>query len=122
MKDMPLYECPRFGWCSVNNCPLHPQYPDLFVSPLDEERICTLGKTYRQRIAEKYPGVLRFDGLKSREYKSLQKWNRLTPEEQRQRREKAKKNLFSSVSQNAKGKKVSEHVLRESNTGGGTNG
>lgn len=81
---MPNRECPRFNSCSVNNCPLDTGYPDYPASPLDGETTCTLGKTIRIRIAAKYPGVLRFEGLKSREYYGKITWNK-KPEGDKQR-------------------------------------
>lgn len=69
----PSLDCPRFQTCSVNNCPLHPDYPDLAVSPLDPERRCILGKTRRLQIAGRYQGVLRFGGLKAREFHTKQR-------------------------------------------------
>lgn len=78
----PFYDCPRYQKCSVNNCPLHPQYPDLTIDPEDHEQKCTLAKSVRIRVAEKYPGVLKLEGLTPREFNGRNKWNALSTEEQ----------------------------------------
>jgi hypothetical protein len=43
-KPLPLELCQRFDKCSVNNCPLHPSYPDLIVDLEDPKTKCKLGK------------------------------------------------------------------------------
>jgi len=57
-------ECPRWGGCSVNACPLdpHPKHP------ADKETKCPMEKSVRVRIAAKYPGQLPFEGLMPREH------------------------------------------------------
>ena len=95
----PNAECPRYIQCSINNCPLYPEYPDLFTSPYDAEKKCTISKTIRLRIAAKYPGILRFGGMKIAEYKALEAWNARTPEVKARFIAGAKKNAFVSVSQ-----------------------
>jgi len=90
MSKQPLFDCPRFDACSVNACPLDPQYPDRPSHPDDFERKCTLGKTYRERIAARYPGALRFDGLTSREWKARRRVEAMTPEEREELRERAR--------------------------------
>jgi hypothetical protein len=54
-EKQPFYVCPRFAKCNVNNCPLHPKYPELVSDPEDEEKKCSLAKTIRIRIAADYP-------------------------------------------------------------------
>jgi hypothetical protein len=55
-------ECPRYISCSVNNCPLDPDYPNLFVAKDDKEKRCTMEKGVRTRIAATAPGTLRLEG------------------------------------------------------------
>lgn len=35
---LPFYDCPRYNKCSVNNCPLHPAYPNLPTDEGDSEQ------------------------------------------------------------------------------------
>lgn len=84
----PNRDCPRFARCSVNNCPLTAKYPDWPTHPDDPERRCTFGKTRRLRIAARYPGALRYGGLKSREYNGKLREERLTPEQRAERAER----------------------------------
>ena len=54
--EIPLWEnCPRFEFCNVNKCPLHPDFKKLKVQPEDKEKKCLLGKTRRKRILKWYP-------------------------------------------------------------------
>lgn len=75
--DLPLYECPRYDRCSVNNCPMHPDFPNLFIDENDEEQKCTIEKQVRMKIAAKFPGVLQFEGLTPREFSARKKWENL---------------------------------------------
>ena len=53
--NIPIWEnCPRFSSCSVNKCPLHPDYKKLKSSPNDKFRKCLLGKTRKRRILKYY--------------------------------------------------------------------
>lgn len=79
MVTEPYRDCPRFMKCAVNNCPLHPQFPNLANSPLDKERWCTLAKSVRTKIASKYPGVLKYEGMTSHEAKGLKTWAAKSP-------------------------------------------
>lgn len=90
MKDLPFYDCPRYEYCNVNNCPLHPQYPNLPIDPEDIEKKCTVAKSIRLRIASQFPGMLRYEGLTPREFEGRSRWNSLSPEEQEARRNQAK--------------------------------
>lgn len=81
----PFYDCTRYKSCSVNNCPLHTEYPNLYVDPEDQQQKCKISKEYRIRIVEQYPNVLKFNGWTETEVKNKQKWDAL-PEEEKQRR------------------------------------
>ena len=83
--------CVRFLKCSVNNCPLHPEYPDLFIFKDDPERKCTLAKTIRIRIASEHPQIkLKYKGLTSREYNAKKRWDNLPETEKEAMRQRAK--------------------------------
>lgn len=41
MMDEPFYQCPRYQKCSVNDCPLDPEYPR-YTHDDDHEKICKL--------------------------------------------------------------------------------
>lgn len=101
-NDLPLYKCPRYSKCSVNNCPLHPAYPDLPVDEGDTEQKCNMEKNVRLRISAEFPGVLKFDGMTPREFTGAKKWAELPPEEKERRQEKARLNLFSYRSSGGK--------------------
>ena len=64
----PFTDCPRFNKCSVNKCPLDPDYDTMKTHPDDPERKCRLSKNRRIAIAENYPGVLVYGGMTGREY------------------------------------------------------
>jgi hypothetical protein len=85
----PYKECPQFDTCSVNNCPLHPNYPNLSVCKSgDTEIICKAHRATREEIAAKYPGILKFNGRTKREVKRddiKKRWDDL-PEKEKQRR------------------------------------
>ncbi len=54
--SVPMFEnCPRFSFCNMNKCPLHPDFKKLKVSVEDKQRKCLLGKTRRKRILKYYP-------------------------------------------------------------------
>lgn len=80
---MPFKKCPRYAKCSVNNCPLHPEYPDLYIDPEDLEKKCTMEKPVRTRIAAELPGILKYEGLTPREYSAKKRWDSLSEEEQK---------------------------------------
>lgn len=95
----PYLECPRFSKCSVNNCPLHPGYPTLYTDPEDKETVCKLGKTYRVRIAEKYPDTLQMDGLTKREYASKMAWVNRPHHERVEHLNRLKETAFTTAPQ-----------------------
>lgn len=78
---LPYEFCNRFPGCSVNNCPLDPEYPERYVDPSDPEKKCKYAKSYRTQIAEQFPGILKFGGLTQLEYKRKQWWANLSEEE-----------------------------------------
>ncbi len=100
----PYRLCPRFKECSVNNCPLHPNYPNLVMDPADSEPRCTLAKPYRVKVAEKFPGILKYGGMTTREFQGKSAWDSLTPEEQAKKREALKKYAFTSTPQEGQDK------------------
>lgn len=91
---MPFIECTRFKTCSVNQCPLHPNYPDIYTDGDDTEPKCTLPKSYRLKVAENFAGVLKFSGLTSREYAAKLAWESKSEEERARIIDRGKKSLF----------------------------
>jgi hypothetical protein len=91
--DQPFYLCPRYDRCSVNNCPLHPKYPNLYIDGADAEKVCDLGKARRQLIAGQFPGMLKYGGLTPREFKAQARWAALTPEERATKIEQSRARL-----------------------------
>jgi hypothetical protein len=89
----PFYDCPRYAKCNVNNCPLHPKYPELISDPEDKETKCSLAKSIRGRIAADFPDILKFNGLSPREYSAKIRWQNLSPAEQQEIKERGKKQL-----------------------------
>lgn len=82
-ERMPYYECPGFNTCSCNDCPLDPLSLVAGGSlhfGLKGEAKCRAEKPTRQRIASKYPDLLRFVGLSKRHFQAQQAWNALSPE------------------------------------------
>ena len=102
-NGMPFFDCPRYMKCSVNNCPLHPKYPDLPIDDGDIEQKCTMEKQVRIRIAAEYPSVLKYEGMTPREFTGAKKWAELSPEERERRQEIARLNLVSAQSYKSKG-------------------
>lgn len=54
----PFYECPRYDRCSVNACPLDPDYPR-YTDEMDTEQICKLGNEEKIKIMSKFPNILK---------------------------------------------------------------
>lgn len=106
MTNKPHHECPRFQKCSVNRCPLHPLYPNLPIDPEDRETKCTMEKQVRYRIGSKYPDVLKFQGLTSKEWAGKQRFDNLTEEERQNVRVKAKGLFLSSCQKQSTEKDV----------------
>lgn len=69
IAHMPNEDCPRFDKCSVNKCPLHPDYDRLYCAyedkggPGDPEKVCLAKRSTREAIAAQYPNVLSKNGL-----------------------------------------------------------
>lgn len=78
----PYHQCTRYAKCNVNNCPLHHDYPNMFVDAEDKEIKCTISKNYRYGIGHKYPKTLKLQGLTSREWVGKQRWDSLSEAEQ----------------------------------------
>ena len=78
---MPNECCPNFERCSVNNCPLHADYPRLSSSPFDPETKCRAQMGTRLRIADQFPGLLKYDGLSTKEFSKKQRRDSRTPEQ-----------------------------------------
>lgn len=77
LTKKPYRECPRFKNCSVNNCPLHPQYPDLYTDIEDKQKECNLAKSIRVEIGSKYP-ELKYQGMTPREWTSTKRYESLS--------------------------------------------
>jgi len=90
----PYRACTRFNKCSVNNCPLHPGYPDMLSDPDDIEPKCTLPKSYRLKVADMFPGVLKLGGMTPREYSGKLRWESKPQEERARLIALGKKSLF----------------------------
>ena len=87
-------KCTRFKICSVNQCPLHPLYPDIYTDGNDNEPKCTLQKSYRIKVAENFAGVLKFGSLTSREHAAKIKWGNMTEDERTRIIAQGKKSLL----------------------------
>jgi hypothetical protein len=95
---MPFHECPRYSKCSVSHCPLDP-HCHLREDLLDEEN-CTLPKSYRTRIAAKYPELLPWGGLWASEARAKARWDALSPAEQEALRERGRALAAARKAQN----------------------
>ncbi len=80
MKEEPFRECPRFDKCSVNNCPLSSQYPDLYIDIYDKQKECNLAKTIRVEIGRKYP-ELKYQGMTPREWGASKRYEGFSSDE-----------------------------------------
>lgn len=85
--------CSRWDACSVNNCPLEPEYPNLITDPNDKEKACTVEKGVRTRAAAKFPGILKYGGLTTREWAGKQRYDALTPAVKSQMAERGRERL-----------------------------
>jgi hypothetical protein len=92
----PYPECPRFKKCSVNNCPLHPSFPELFIDPNDFQVKCKLEKEVRFRIGSKYPGILKYQGLTPQEWAGKKRFESLTKQDKQIVQERAKRAILSA--------------------------
>ena len=78
-----MTRCPRYSHCTVLICPL-----DLDKDKRDpcfdisgKQRKCTLSKNMRMKLGKDLPGR----GLWPRELAGLERWERMTPQEQAER-------------------------------------
>lgn len=95
-KIKPYEKCSKYYNCSVNNCPLHPSYPGLFIDEEDKEKKCTLRKSTRFKIGSKYPDVIKYQGLTTREWSARKTYDNLTDEEKEKMVERIKKFEFNA--------------------------
>lgn len=72
--------CTRFTKCSVNNCPLHSDYPNLYIDEYDPEQKCQVEKSHRIKIAATCSDLLEYDGLTTKEYGGIDGWTKRTEE------------------------------------------
>ncbi len=96
MIKYPYHECPRFMRCSVNNCPLHPAYTEIYIDPDDFQVKCKLEKEVRFRIGSNYPGVLKYQGLTPQEWAGKKRFESLTEQDKQIVQERAKRAILSA--------------------------
>lgn len=97
-RTEPYKNCPRYAKCSVNNCPLHPDYPNLYIAEGDKDKKCGIAKAIRTRISANFPGVLKLEGLTPKEHQARKVWLGKTYEEQQKTRQKlAEISMFKAV-------------------------
>ena len=96
-NNKPYRECPRFEKCNTNNCPLDKFYPQRSMDTEDKEQRCTMEKNVRLRIAEKFPGVLKYAGYSQREFSAKLAYDHLTPEQKEQKRIQARNMSLSRL-------------------------
>ena len=65
--------CTEYQSCSVNNCPLHADYPNLYVADYDTGRKCKLSKKKRISITE--GSGLKYAGMKIIEFTACKRWS-----------------------------------------------
>lgn len=104
-KPRPWEECSSFDDCSVNACPLHPDYLKFTTSPYDPETKCKALRRTREAIAARHPGLLPTQGVLTRELTkdkrslaSKARWDALSEEEKEKYRSilaKGRKSLSS---------------------------
>lgn len=96
MIKYPYHECPRFIKCSVNNCPLHPAFPELYIDPDDLQVKCTLEKEVRFKIGSKYPDILKYQGLTHQEFAGKKRFEGLSDQGKEIVRERARRAIMSA--------------------------
>lgn len=94
----PYRECPRFPRCSVNRCPLDPEYSHREPHPGDPERRCGVAKAIRLRIAKPYAAYLPLAGLTAPEHAARQRWDNLSPVQRQAVAEMGRKSLLALTS------------------------
>ena len=82
-------DCPRHDFCNVNNCLLHPDYPNL--SMLKHEKPCPMPKSMRIRFARDNPGKYKRGGLTKREYAAKKRWDLKSLEDRKKVSDQLKK-------------------------------
>jgi hypothetical protein len=92
---LPFKKCARFNRCACNKCPLDPEYPRRETHPDDPETVCKLAKSRRIAIGSKYPDLLPYGGMTTREFSAKKRYENLTPEERAQMAAAGKKALLS---------------------------
>lgn len=94
-----MKQCPRFGSCSVNKCPLD---PDINLrNELKGEKKCDMAKSVRLRIGKEFN--LEKLGLTDREWSARKRYENLSPEDKEnlvRRGSEALRKLNCSLSQN----------------------
>lgn len=95
MDTEPFKLCPRFDFCNINHCPLHPDFKKLISDESDPQQKCTLPKSIRKRLGSS----LSWEGLTKREISGQKIWDSL-PEEIKQARIKkiSERSLFARLS------------------------
>ena len=93
MNQYPPKLCSRFDSCSVNNCPVDPVYPGLYIHPDDSAKVCPMEKGVRLRIAAKFPGLFPMLGHTVREWGAKQRYDALSPDVKTQMAERCRTNL-----------------------------
>ena len=71
MNRLPYHECPSFIKCACNNCPLDPEASAVGGKEhfrLKNEEKCRAYKPTRKKIGQKYPEMLKYQGLTAKEY------------------------------------------------------
>ena len=96
MIKYPYHECSRFLKCSVNNCPLHPAFPELYIDPDDFQVKCKVEKEVRFRIGSKYPDLLRYQGLTPQEWAGKKRFESLPDQDKEIVRERARRSILSA--------------------------
>jgi len=93
--DLPFTHCPSFDRCSVNACPLDPDYHQHVSEPEDSEKKCRAHKPTRLKLVERLreegnPALdgLPFGGLTAKEEAGRKRAEAFAqlPEEERERR------------------------------------
>lgn len=97
-KINPSLECSRYQKCSVNNCPLHPQYPNLLIDIEDKEQKCTMEKQVRHKIGSKYADILTYQGLTTREWTSKKRYENLSEDEKQKMKDRLEEFKFKKQS------------------------
>lgn len=62
----PYHECPRFDNCGAPKCPLDPEMMSRNRYPGEEK--CKAQKPTRYKIGKKYPELLKYQGLTTKEW------------------------------------------------------